>query len=85
MPPTVCISFRKGTDGKEQLALQSQSSTAVYGPNNFYWDSETQTSHNKSTNTVTVKESWFESSTPPCPTRNCRRQHQYARPAPADR
>ena len=26
------ISFRKGTDGKEQLALQSQSSTAVYGP-----------------------------------------------------
>ncbi|MFR5909024.1 MAG: hypothetical protein ACLUFT_12040 [Gemmiger formicilis] len=55
------ISFRKGTDGKEQLTLQSQSSTAVYGPNNFYWDSETQTSHNKSTNTVTVKESWFES------------------------
>ena len=55
------ISFRKGTDGKEQLALQSQSSTAVYGPDNFYWDSETQTSHNKSTNPVTVQESWFES------------------------
>lgn len=55
------ISFRKGTDGKEQLNLQSQSSTAVYGPDNFYWDNETQTSHNKSTNTVTVKESWFES------------------------
>ena len=65
------ISFRKGTDGKEQLALQSQSSTAVYGPNNFYWDSETQTSHNKSTNTVTVKESWFESlDTSVAPTRN---------------
>lgn len=65
------ISFRKGTDGKEQLALQSQSSAAVYGPNNFYWDSETQTSHNKSTNTVTVKESWFESlDTSVAPTRN---------------
>ena len=65
------ISFRKGTDGKEQLTLQSQSSTAVYGPNNFYWDSETQTSHNKSTNTVTVKESWFESlDTSVAPTRN---------------
>ena len=34
------ISFRKGTDGKEQLALQSQSSTAVYGLDNFYWDAE---------------------------------------------
>ena len=65
------ISFRKGTDGKEQLALQNQSSTAVYGPNNFYWDAETQTSHNKSTNTVTVKESWFESlDTSVAPTRN---------------
>ena len=65
------ISFRKGTDGKEQLALQSQSSTAVYGPNNFYWDAETQTSHNKSTNTVTVKESWFQSlDTSVAPTRN---------------
>ena len=64
------ISFRKGTDGKEQLALQSQSSTAVYGPNNFYWDADTQTSHNKSTNTVTVKESWFESlDTSAAPTR----------------
>lgn len=65
------ISFRKGTDGKEQLALQSQSSTAVYGPDNFYWDAETQTSHNKSTNTVTVKESWFQSlDTSVAPTRN---------------
>ncbi len=65
------ISFRKGTDGKEQLALQSQSSTAVYGPDNFYWDAETQTSHNKSTNTVTVKESWFQSlDTSVVPTRN---------------
>jgi hypothetical protein len=63
------ISFRKGTDGKEQLALQSQSSTAVYGPDNFYWDAET--SHNKSTNTVTVKESWFQSlDTSVAPTRN---------------
>lgn len=65
------ISFRKGTDGKEQLALQSQSSTAVYGLDNFYWDAETQTSHNKSTNTVTVKESWFQSlDTSVAPTRN---------------
>ena len=65
------ISFRKGTDGKEQLALQSQSSTAVYGTDNFYWDAETQTSHNKSTNTVTVKESWFESlDTSVAPARN---------------
>ena len=55
------LSFRKGTEGKEQLALQSQSSTAVYGPNNFYWDADTQTSHNTSTNQVTVQESWFES------------------------
>ena len=65
------LSFRKGTDGKEQLALQSQSSTAVYGPDNFYWDADTQTSHNKSTNTVTVKESWFQSlDTSVAPTRN---------------
>lgn len=65
------ISFRKGTDDKEQLALQSQSSTAVYGPDNFYWDAETQTSHNKSTNTVTVKESCFQSlDTSVTPTRN---------------
>lgn len=65
------ISFRKDTDGKEQLALQSQSSTAVYGLDNFYWDAETQTSHNKSTNTVTVKESWFQSlDTSVAPTRN---------------
>lgn len=65
------ISFRKGTEGKEQLALQSQSSTAVYGPDNFYWDAETQTSHNKSTNPVTVKESWFQSlDTSVAPTRS---------------
>ncbi|MGN0663141.1 MAG: hypothetical protein ACI4LE_08320 [Faecalibacterium sp.] len=55
------ISFRKGTDGKEQLGLQSQSSTAVYGESNFYWDSETQTSHNNSSNAITVSESWFQS------------------------
>lgn len=65
------LSFRKGTDGKEQLALQSQSSTAVYSPNNFYWDADTQTSHNRSTNTVTVQESWFESlDTSVAPARN---------------
>lgn len=55
------ISFRKGTDGKEQLGLQSQSSTAVYGESNFYWDSETQTSHNTSSNAITVSEDWFYS------------------------
>lgn len=55
------LSFRKGTEGKEQLALQNQNSGAVYGTDNFYWDPDTGTSHNKSTHTVTVKESWFQS------------------------
>lgn len=54
------ISYRKSTDVAENVKLQGQNSTAVYGPTNFYWDSETQTSHNTSTNTVTVDDSWFE-------------------------
>lgn len=65
------ISFRKGTDGSEQLKLQDQSSSALYGETNFYWDTDTQTSHNTSSNSITVSESWFENlDTSVAPTRN---------------
>lgn len=65
------LSFRKGTEGSEQLAPQGQSSTALYGESNFYWDDETQTSHNVSSNAITASESWFVSlDTSVAPTRN---------------
>ncbi|MDO4327427.1 MAG: pectinesterase family protein [bacterium] len=53
------LSFRKGTDVREQIALQGQNSTAVYGSNNYYWDTETKTSHNTAASPVTVSEDWF--------------------------
>lgn len=66
------LSFRTSNTGiKEQIALQSQSSTDVYGETNFYWDADTATSHNTASNETTVEESWFESlDTSVQPTRN---------------
>lgn len=55
------LSFRSGEGKGEQLDLQGQNSTAVYGESNFYWDPETGTSHNTSSNGRTVRASWFES------------------------
>lgn len=65
------ISLRKGTDGEEQIKLQNQNSSVAYGESNFYWDSETQTSHNNSSKSITISEKWFESlDTSVQPTRN---------------
>lgn len=55
------LSFRSGEGKGEQLDLQGQNSTAVYGESNFYWDPETGTSHNTSSNSCTIRASWFES------------------------
>ena len=66
------LSFR--TDGKdipEQIELQSQSSTDVYGRTNYYWDTEAQSSHNTSSNQTAVSRFWFWSlDTSREPTRN---------------
>ncbi len=66
------LSFR--TDGKdipEQIELQSQSSTDVYGRTNYYWDTEAQSSHNTSSNQTGVSRFWFWSlDTSREPTRN---------------
>ena len=54
------LSFR--TDGKdtaEQINLQSQSSTDVYGKTNYYWDTEAQSSHNTSSRQTAVSRFWF--------------------------
>ena len=55
------LSFRSGEGNGEQLDLQGQNSTAVYGDSNFYWDPETGTSHNTSSNQRSIRASWFES------------------------
>ena len=66
------LSFR--TDGKdipEQIELQSQSSTDVYGRTNYYWDTEAQSSHNTSSNQTAASRFWFWSlDTSREPTRN---------------
>jgi hypothetical protein len=65
------LSFRKGTNVKEQIALQTQSSSDVYGTSNYLWDTDTETSHNTSSTTITVSDDWFESlDTSVEPTRN---------------
>ena len=54
------LSFR--TDGKdtaEQINLQSQSSTDVYGKTNYYWDTDVQSSHNTSSRQTAVSRFWF--------------------------
>lgn len=66
------LSFR--TDGKdigEQLSPQGQSSTAIYGRTNYYWDTETQSSHNTSSSETKVSRFWFWNLNTRCePTRN---------------
>jgi hypothetical protein len=65
------LSFRNGTSVKEQIAPQSQSSKDLTNSTNFYWDTDTNTSHNSASNVTTVEESWFESlDTSVQPTRN---------------
>ena len=65
------LSFRKDTNGKEQLAPQNQNSTDIYGENNFYWDESTKMSTNTALNQTTVSEDWFISlDTSVEPTRN---------------
>ncbi len=53
------LSYRKGTSNDEQLGIQSQSESSVYGISNYYWKAE----ENKSSNTVgtTVSDDWFVS------------------------
>ncbi|MGN0158842.1 MAG: hypothetical protein ACI39W_06865, partial [Brotaphodocola sp.] len=53
------LSFRKGTSVKEQITLQTQSTSSVYGATNYYWDTDTNTSHNTTSSPVTVEEDWF--------------------------
>ena len=66
------LSFR--TDGKdtgEQIELQSQSTTDVYGRTNYYWDTGTQSSHNSSSAQTSVSRFWFWNLNTNCePTRN---------------
>lgn len=65
------LSFRVNTSVREQLAPQGQNSTVLYGANNYYWDTDTVTSHNTASSQVTVAEDWFISlDTSEAPERN---------------
>lgn len=55
------LSFRVGTNVREQLALQGQATTAVYGNSNYYWDTDSRTSHNTASSQTAVKADWFQS------------------------
>ena len=64
------ISYRSNTNVAENLKLRgTQDETKVYGTNNYYWDTQTQTS--KNTEGVAVADDWFVSlDTSKVPTRN---------------
>ncbi len=64
------LSFRTDKlDVKEQIGLNGQSSTDVYGEYNFFWNNEEKVSRNSKA--VNVDASWFESlDTAAAPTRN---------------
>jgi hypothetical protein len=65
------LSFRNGTNIKEQIAPQNQSTKDVTNSTTFYWDTDTNTSHNSASSVTTIDESWFESlDTSVQPTRN---------------
>ena len=55
------LSFRtEGKDVDEQIAPQNQQTSVLYTENNYYWDTQTQTSHNTASKTTTVSADWFE-------------------------
>ena len=64
------LSYRKGTNEKEQIAPKgSQDESKIYGDSNYYWDTTTQKSSNKSG--ATVSDDWFVTTdTSIAPTRN---------------
>ncbi len=66
------LSFRtQKLDVKEQIGLNGQPSTDVYGEYNFFWDPEKQQSVNGKATPVTADASWFQSlDTSVEPTRN---------------
>ena len=65
------LSFRTDGGTDEQLKLQNQSSTDVYGEFNFYWDKAAQSSANTASNAVNVTADWFLSlDTSVAPSRN---------------
>ncbi|MBQ8555151.1 MAG: right-handed parallel beta-helix repeat-containing protein [Clostridia bacterium] len=65
------LSFRTEGNTAEQLKLQSQATTDVYGEYNFFWNTETQTSANTVSAPVTVSADWFQSlDTSVAPSRN---------------
>lgn len=53
------LSFRVGTNVKEQIALRGQPGPAVYGSSNYYWDSGSSTSHNTANTETAVAADWF--------------------------
>ena len=55
------LSFRTDGGTGEQLKLQSQPSTDVYGEFNFFWNADAQISENAASVPVTVNEDWFVS------------------------
>lgn len=55
------LSFRTDGGVNEQIKLQGQSTTDVYGEYNFFWNTETQISANTVSAPVHVSEDWFVS------------------------